>query len=35
VPTPNPNAPSLTNVSDDVVPLEPKKKKPWWKIIGD
>jgi murein L,D-transpeptidase YafK len=35
VPTPNPNAPVMENLSDNVVPLEPKKKKPWWKIIGE
>ena len=34
-PTPNPNAPSMTNLSDSVVPLPAKKKKPWWKIIGE
>jgi hypothetical protein len=35
VPTPNPNAPELTNPSDSVVALPPAKKKPWWKIIGE
>lgn len=35
VPTPNPNAPSMTTPSDSVVPLAPKKKKPWWKILGE
>ncbi len=35
LPTPNPNAPSLTTPSDSVVALPPKKKKPWWKIIGE
>ncbi len=35
VPTPNPNAPSMTALSDSVVPLPPVKKKPWWKIIGE
>lgn len=34
VPEPNPNAPSLTNVSPDAVPLV-KKKKPWWKLFGE
>jgi murein L,D-transpeptidase YafK len=35
VPTPNPNASEMTNPSDSVVALPAKKKKPWWKIIGE
>jgi murein L,D-transpeptidase YafK len=34
VPTPNPEAQSMTVLSDSVMPLPPVKKKPWWKIIG-
>jgi murein L,D-transpeptidase YafK len=35
IPTANPNAPEMTNPSDAVVALPAKKKKPWWKIIGE
>jgi murein L,D-transpeptidase YafK len=34
LPQANPNAPSLTAVSPDAVPI-PARKKPWWKILGD
>jgi murein L,D-transpeptidase YafK len=35
LPTANPNAPSLTAATGDPIPFPPKKKKPWWQILGD